>query len=1053
MKKVFDFLYSTRLMAILFIVYATAMGVATFIENDYGTQTSKALVYNAWWFELIMALFVVNFFGNIFRYKLYKKEKWAVLLFHASFLLILLGAGITRYIGYEGIMLIEEGETTNKFLSETTYVNAIVDDGTSQKPEINEPILLSAWGSNSWSYSDNFVDKEKAVDFKFELVDYIPWAEEKLVEDENGVEHLFFVESSDGTRHEHYIPRFTIQNIHGILVGFDAKEEDYTVNFIKENNTLKMISKADGDWFRMADQKRGRVVKDSLAEFNYLSLHNIGDLQFVIPEPPTKGKMQTVRGPKSDKVQDIIVLDVTANNETKRVELRGSKFNADGSKTLEVGGLNFRMLYGAKILETPFAIKLNDFQLEKYPGSESAASYASEVTVIDPKETFNYRIFMNHILDHRGYKFFQASYDLTGEKEETHLSVNHDFLGTFVTYLGYFLLYFGLTMALFVKNTRFDDLKKRLVKIRKRKANLTTIAILLVSSLTFAQHSDGHQTKKVTNQQIDSILQANMVDAKHADSFNRLVIQDNGRMKPAHTFASELVRKVSKTEKFKGMEPSQVLLSIIENPYLWYEVPIIYLEKGNTQVRDFIGVAQSATHASLSSFITETGVYKIKEKVEQAQKNKIKNKFEKDLINIDKRIGLLYSAIGGAILKIYPIPGDENNKWVSRLEASEAGFKGTDSVFVKQSLPVYINFLQKAKKTGDYKDADKILGGIKKFQQKFGAEVNLEKDKIDYEISYNKIQPFQTLAKYYGYVSLLMLIFVIWQIFASKKWVNISVKTLSVVVVGLFILHTLSLLIRWYISGYAPWSNAYESIIFVAWATMLFGLWIGKNSALTITATAFLVAITLGFAHQNWLDPEIANLQPVLNSWWLLVHTSIIVASYGPLSLGMILGIVALFLMVFTTKKNSKKMDLNIKELTIINEQAITVGLVMLTIGNFLGGMWANESWGRYWGWDPKETWALISIMLYAFVLHMRLIPGLRGRLAFNFASAFTYLSIMMTYFGVNFYLSGLHSYASGDKVVTPKEAYLYIGFLIVLTIAASFKYKKYFKKQVKQKN
>ena len=210
-----------------------------------------------------------------------------------------------------------------------------------------------------------------------------------------------------------------------------------------------------------------------------------------------------------------------------------------------------------------------------------------------------------------------------------------------------------------------------------------------------------------------------------------------------------------------------------------------------------------------------------------------------------------------------------------------------------------------------------------------------------------------------------------------------------------------------------------------------------------LVKTAFLVAITLGFAHQNWLDPEIANLQPVLNSWWLLVHTSIIVASYGPLSLGMILGIVALFLMVFTTKKNRTKMDLNIKELTIINEQAITVGLVMLTIGNFLGGMWANESWGRYWGWDPKETWALISIMLYAFVLHMRLIPGLRGRLAFNFASAFTYLSIMMTYFGVNFYLSGLHSYASGDRVVTPKEAYIYIGFLIILTIAATFKYKK----------
>ncbi|WP_438989024.1 cytochrome c biogenesis protein CcsA [Polaribacter sp.] len=1042
MKNLFNFLYSTRLMAVLFIVFATAMGVATFIENDYGTQTSKALIYNAWWFEAIMALFVINFFGNIFRYRLYKKEKWAVLLFHSAFLLILVGAGITRYVGYEGIMLIEEGETNNKFLSETTYVNVVVDNNEIQKTS-NQPILLSAWGSNTWSYQDDF----KGINYKVDLVDYIPWAEKKFIEDENGVEHLFFVESSEGSRHEHWIKKGTIQNIHGVLVGFEAENDNASLNFSNKNGALTMISKTDGDWSRMADQKRGTVTKDSLQEFQYLTLHNIGKLKFVIPKPAEKGIMKTIRGPKSDTVKDIIVLNVTANEQTKRVELTGGKFNTEGSKNFALGGLNFRLLYGAKILETPFSIKLNDFQLEKYPGSESAASYASEVTVIDPKETFDYRIYMNHILDHRGYKFFQASYDLSGEREETHLSVNHDFLGTFVTYLGYSLLYTGLICILFAKNTRFDNLKKGLKKIRKRKITMSILATLFLSSFSFSQHIDKHQSNTITPQKIDSILQANIVDAKHAESFNKLVIQDNGRMKPAHTFASELVRKVSKSEKFKDMDPSQVLLSIIENPYLWYEVPIIYLEKGNTKIREIIGVSETAKYGALSDFITNTGVYKIKTKVEEAQKNNIKNKFQKDLINIDKRIGLLYSAIGGGILKIYPIPGDENNSWVSRPEASKANFKGTDSVFVRQSLPVYINFLQKAKKTGDYTEANKVLDGIKKFQQKFGGEVNLSKDKIDLEIAYNKIQPFQKLATYYGIISLFLLVFVIWQIFVFKKWINTIIKILTIVVAGLFIFHTLGLISRWYISGYAPWSNAYESIIFVAWATMLFGIYIGRKSALTVTATAFLVAITLGFAHQNWLDPEIANLQPVLNSWWLLVHTSIIVASYGPLSLGMILGIVSLFLILFTTENNKKRMDLNMKEITIINEMAITVGLIMLTIGNFLGGMWANESWGRYWGWDPKETWALISIMVYAFVLHMRLIPGLRGRFTFNLWSIIAYASIMMTYFGVNFYLSGLHSYASGDKVITPTSVFYSIGFVAILGSFSYIKYKKYYKK------
>jgi cytochrome c-type biogenesis protein CcsB len=195
------------------------------------------------------------------------------------------------------------------------------------------------------------------------------------------------------------------------------------------------------------------------------------------------------------------------------------------------------------------------------------------------------------------------------------------------------------------------------------------------------------------------------------------------------------------------------------------------------------------------------------------------------------------------------------------------------------------------------------------------------------------------------------------------------------------------------------------------------------------------------------MDPAIANLQPVLNSYWLMIHVAVIVASYGPFTLGMILGVVSLFLMIFTTKANKIRMDLNIKELTIINEMALTVGLVMLTIGNFLGGMWANESWGRYWGWDPKETWALISIMIYAFVIHMRLVPGLRSRWFFNLMSIVAFSSILMTYFGVNFYLAGLHSYASGDQIVSIKFIGIACGIVAVLGFFGYRGYTKYYRK------
>ncbi len=1048
MKKILDILYATRLMGVLFLVFAIAMGIATFIENDYGTQTSKALVYNTWWFELIMVFFVINFFGNIFRYKLYKKEKWAVLSFHLSFLLIILGAGITRYISYEGLMVIDEGETTNQFYSEHTYLNVIIDNSEFQKNTANK-LLLSAWGKNTASFTEKFQPKKdgKNHEITFNLVDYIPWSETKMVLDENGTEHLFFVESSEGSRHEHYIKKGTIENIHNILVGFEApNREAASINFFYENDNLKMVSKNDGDWFRMADQKKGQIVKDSVQNFQFLTLHNVNGLQFVVPKSPEKGAIKTVRGKKDDQKYDTVIFDITTNGETKRVEFYGGKFNVANQQQFSVGDLNFRAWYGAKLLETPFSIKLNDFQLEKYPGSESAAAYASEVTVIAPEETFDYRIYMNHILDYKGFKFFQSSYKIEGEHEQTHLSVNHDFWGTWITYTGYLILFFGMTIALFVKNTRFDYLKKSLVKIRNKKAKLSVIAILF-SLMSFAQH-DAHQPKQITEAQIDSILLANKVASKHADLFSSLVIQDaGGRMKPAHTFASELVRKVAHSDKFRGMDPSQILLSITENPMLWLNVPFVYLEKGNTQIREILGLSEDTEYARFIDFYNPDGSSKISHLVIEAEKKRIQNKFEQDIIKIERRIWLLNQALGGGILRIYPIPNDENNKWVSQPETPQANFSGTDSVFVRQSLPVYLQLLQASKKSGDYTETNKVLNGIKKFQQKFGAEVIPPKDKIKLEIAYNKLNIFVKLSKYYGYVSLLLIVFVFLQIFNNKPWVNNIVKVLIGIVIFLFIFHVLGLTARWYISGNAPWSNAYESIIFVGLATMLFGLILGKKSSLTIAATTFLVSVILMFAHQNWLDPEIANLQPVLNSWWLYVHVSIIVAAYGPFFLGMILGVFALLLIVFTNNKNKKKMDLHIKELTIINEMALTVGLVMFTIGNFLGGMWANESWGRYWGWDPKETWALVSIMVYAFVLHMRLIPGLRGRFAFNLASIIAIYSIMMTYMGVNFYLSGLHSYASGDKVITPASVYYSIAFVTILGIAAWIQNKKYYKK------
>ena len=649
---------------------------------------------------------------------------------------------------------------------------------------------------------------------------------------------------------------------------------------------------------------------------------------------------------------------------------------------------------------------------------------------------------MNHVLDHQGYRFFQASFD--PDEKGTVLSVNHDWWGTWITYIGYFLLYIGLMAILFDRNTRFGDLKRMLDKVKDKKAQLTTMLLLLLSFTGFSQEGQ-HDLQK---RRADSIIKANKVTQEHADQFGRLIIQDNGRMKPVNTFSSELLRKVSGRDEFEGMDADQVFLSMTEFPSLWYGIPLIKLDWRNDSIKTILNVPKDASRISLIDLFDELGNNKIDPYIQEATSKANPNQFEKDFIKLYEKSYLLNEALGGGILKVFPIPGAPNNKWVSYPELEQASFTGMDSLYVKNILPLYFDSLRNARNTGDYTKAEEFLESITNFQKKYGNDVMISEKKIEAEIIYNKVDLFNRLFHYYLMFGALMFIFIVFQIFKEGKIIHYLIKTCKVAIWALFILMTAGLVVRWYLSGHAPWSDAYESVIYVSWATVFFGLAFGRKSDLTVAATAFVASILLWVAHLSWVDPAIANLQPVLDSYWLMIHVAVIVASYGPFTLGMILGTVALLLMLMTTKGNRKKMELNIREITIINELALTVGLVMLTIGNFLGGQWANESWGRYWGWDPKETWALISIMIYAFVIHARLVPGLRSRWIFNVFSIFAYASIMMTYFGVNFYLTGLHSYASGDVPVTPGFVWYLVLFFVVLSILSFFSFRKYYPKK-----
>jgi cytochrome c-type biogenesis protein CcsB len=1066
-KKIFSFLFSTRLMAFLFISYAVAMATGTFIESKYNTDTAKILIYNAWWFEAIHVFFLINFIGNIKRYQLLKKEKWATLLLHLSFIFIIAGAFVTRYISYEGMMPIREGASQNQIFSDKTFLTVFVDGeykGEMKRRVFEKQVLLSPAVNNNFRISEKFAD----TPFEVKYENFIMGAKEYIKPDPKGTIFLKIVEAGDGGRHEHFLKEGEVQNIHNVLFSLN-KFTDGAININTTGNAYTIQTPFEGNFMRMADKLQGKVTKDNAQPLMMRSLYSIGEMRFVFPDPAVKGIVdyESDNDFKAKNHEDAVTVKVIADGQEKTVTVLGSKGKIGEAKTVKIGNIDYSFFYGSKAYVLPFKIKLNDFIAQKYPGTEkSYSSFESKVTVED-KEPFDARIYMNNVLDYDGYRFFQSGFD--PDEKGTILSVNHDFWGTTLTYIGYFMLYFAMMAIMFTKYSRFADIKRKLEVVKTKKAKLLTILVFMFSFSSFAQeqehnHADheGHahteaeaapathanHSKKVFSQdELNDLITKYKVPAEHAAKFGRLVIQDGGgRMKPINTFSSELLRKVSQSDSYNDMNSDQVFLSITQYASYWIEIPIIHLRRGNDSLRKIIGVDKKAKFAPFVAFFDAKGNYKLSKYLEESFKAANPNQFEKDFIETDKRVNLMESALSGRILKIFPIPDDKNNKWVSYLELNEAGFKGMEATYTKNVLPLYFGSLANASTSNDYKTADELLESINGFQKRFGSKVRPSEERITSEVLYNKYDVFNKLFYWYVLAAILMLFFTIMQIFKERKVLGVAVNTMHIIIGLLFGLHTVGLIARWYISGHAPWSNAYESIIYIAWATMFFGLAFDRKSKLTVASSAFVTAMILWAANLNWIDPEIANLQPVLNSYWLMIHVAVIVASYGPFALGFILGAVSLLLISFTNEKNKAKMDLNIQEITYINELALTIGLIMLTIGNFLGGQWANESWGRYWGWDPKETWALISIMVYAFVIHARFVPSLRGKWIFNLMSMFAFISILFTYYGVNFHLVGLHSYASGEAHSLSWIWYS-LGAITLFGAISYPKYKKYYKK------
>ncbi len=1015
MKKFYDFLTAKWLMGTLLLFLAAVMGVATFIENDFGTNASKALVYNAWWFELAFFILAINLLGNLIKYKTFSKKKIPVLVFHLAFLLIIIGAGITRYIGYEGLMHIREGAASNAILSSDQYVKTTINEaGKAQSDKSN--VLFST--VSPFEYSTSFSTSKGKLKIRSEA--YIPQCMSRAIEKPGGRPALQLVLSATTGRQEFSLFPGDEINAGSFRVAFEPEVENgQDVIFRLKDGIAYFKGKQPSKMMQMQSGQEQTFAADSLNKFFSGVLYSMGDLKMVLTKQLESAVVEpvSVPGDQGRGLPNAIKMVAELGDVQETFYVFGQKDALGESYSAQVGGINISATYGSKVIELPFSLHLNKFELDRYPGSNSPSSYASEVTLIDEVEGVkeNRRIFMNNILNYRGYRFFQSSYD-TDEKG-TVLSVNQDMWGTIITYMGYLLLTIGMFAALFVSNTRFRFLIHRTDEIYKEKKKLMTVFLLLISLPAFSLE----------------LNPPHAISEEMGNAFGRVWVQDNGgRMEPLNTLNGEIMRKIVKHHTFNGWSADRVVLSMLIDRQYWKEVPMITVK--HEELRGILSVTERK--ASFQQFFTPNGEYKIRQLVETAYRKPgaQQSKLDQEVIKIDEQINVFYMTQMGSLMKIFPNPADSHKPWLAP-GARPVDFPREDSLFVRNIFGMYVDALVQNKND----TAEEYLAAIVTYQTKYGADILPGDTMKEIEIFYNESSLFMTLSPYFLLLGILLLVFQLIRLVKPKyqfKW--IMRIGFSLVVIA-FVLYTAGLSIRWYISGHAPWSNGYESMLYIGWTTVLAGLIFSKRSPIALSVTSLFGGVILMVAHLSWMNPEITNLVPVLKSYWLTIHVAIIVASYGFLSLGALLGFLNLVLTGMKTRQNERTFSLTIEELSGIAEMAMTVGLYLLTVGAFLGGVWANESWGRYWGWDPKETWSAITILVYAFILHMRFIPGMKGLTTFNIWAVISFSSVIMTYLGVNYYLAGMHSYAKGDPVPIPTWVYYSITVVAVVVFFALF--------------
>ncbi|MDR1557182.1 MAG: cytochrome c biogenesis protein CcsA [Tannerellaceae bacterium] len=630
-----------------------------------------------------------------------------------------------------------------------------------------------------------------------------------------------------------------------------------------------------------------------------------------------------------------------------------------------------------------FSLSLKSFEIEYYPGTDSPSNYVSVVEVKDAKkgESFERIISMNNILRYKGYRFYQASFD--EDWNGSILSVNHDTWGITLSYIGYFLMFFSMLFILFDKRERFRYLSKK----------LSQKAVLVVMLLCIPFFSNA-QTVLIP----DSII----VSKQQAEQLGKLWVDYQGRICPIQTLANDFTVKLIGKPRYKTVSSEQVFFGWLFYGESWQHIPMFEIK--SKELKDMADIGDN--YASLADFTDSNGRNKLELYYRQMYGSNKTEGWLKEAVKLNDKFHLIEMLQHGRLLKIFPMKNENGNiQWYSPTMQIPPQEDKTENAFAWHILPMYYEALQ----NGNDEEANKYVDALLVFQEKQVNDILPSDTHLKAELLNNKIRPFYYLFMVCLTIGFLCLFYFIYSTIRSKSYPKIE-NGFYIVLWIVFCIATIGIALRTYVGGRMPMSNSYETMILLSWLSMLTGILTRRYSFLIVVFSFLLGGFTLLVAHISSMNPQITPLMPVLRSPLLSIHVLTIMVSYG-LTGFMALNSITSFAVWFFGGKKTDRVAY-VERMKETSELFMFPAAFLLGAGIFIGAIWANVSWGRYWGWDPKEVWALITFLLMGFTFHKKALKWFNNPLFYHAFVLVILLAVLMTYFGVNYILGGRHSYA-----------------------------------------